>query len=213
VPPPAERYDRDEAPDAHTGFQIALRTGFSVPTGSVSGAANSSMSTTFKTQIPLLADVGVKLTPNIFLGGLLGLSIGGAGNDYRNGNGCPDIPARSCVATDFRIGAELQYHFQPDQRMNPWVGVGFGYESATASASGGGASSSLNVSGWELLKLSGGLDFRLSRTFGIGPWVGLDLGQYTRFHSEVAGVPNDGSIQSTALHEWFSLGVRVVFFP
>src|SRR5205814_1206157 len=121
VPPPSERPDRDEPPDARTGFQIALRTGVSVPAGSVSGAANTSMSTWFKAQIPLFVELGFKLTPNLFL---------------------------------------------------RWFGP-----------------------------------------LGVGPWAALDLGQYSHFHNELAGVAADGSISSTALHEWLSLGVRVVFFP
>jgi hypothetical protein len=214
VPPPErpERAEREEAPYPRTGFQGALRTGVSIPTGNVV-EGNAAMSSFFKAQVPIFVEAGVKLSPAIFLGGFAGLSFGGAGNDFKTAQGCTAIAARGCVATDFRIGVEIQYHFQPDERMNPWVGYGLGYESATASASGGGPSFSSNASGLEFLKLSGGLDFRLSRSFGLGPWIGLDLGQYGHTQTGTGGASIDVNVQNTALHEWFSLGVRGVLFP
>jgi hypothetical protein len=210
VAPSPERYEREEAPYARTGFQAAVRTGIALPSGSLTGQSGTGLSTAFKAQVPIFLELGAKVTPSIFLGGFASLGFGGAGNDFRTANGCTISANRSCLATSFHIGVELQYHFQPDARMNPWVGLGLGYESATASASGAGIpSASYNVTGLQFLMLSGGLDFRLSRTFGIGPWLGLDLGQYG--HESINSV--DANIQNSALHEWFSLGVRGVLYP
>jgi hypothetical protein len=57
-------------------------------------------------------------------------------------------------------------------------------------------------------------DFRLSRVFGLGPFVGFPLGQYSRYHIEgITNVTQEGDIAEKALHEWFTIGLRTVFFP
>jgi hypothetical protein len=120
---------------------------------------------------------------------------------------------RSCLASSFRIGVEIQVHFQPAERLNPWLGYGFGYESLSVSASGGGPEVSRSVNGLEFARLSGGLDVRLSRSFGVGPVLDFAIGQYGHEHQQTNGGAADFSIQDSALHEWLTLGVRGVFFP
>jgi hypothetical protein len=68
--------------------------------------------------------------------------------------------------------------------------------------------------GFEFAHFMGGVDFQLSRTFGLGPFAGLSIGQYRRINYENA-VRNIavGDISETAIHEWFMLGLRTVFFP
>jgi hypothetical protein len=58
-----------------------------------------------------------------------------------------------------------------------------------------------------------GLDFRLSRTFGIGPVVDFSFGQYRTLSVEVNGETTEAAIQNKALHEWLLIGVRLVLFP
>jgi hypothetical protein len=74
TPPPAPE---DAVPQARTGFQLALRTGYMVPFGQATGAPGDTMGNTFSGQVPLIVDIGGKLTPNVFLGGYLGLGFGG----------------------------------------------------------------------------------------------------------------------------------------
>jgi hypothetical protein len=54
---------------------MALRTGYSVPLGSVT--ENLSMSDSVSGQVPILIDIGGKPIPNLFVGGYLGLGFGG----------------------------------------------------------------------------------------------------------------------------------------
>lgn len=54
-----------------------------------------------------------------------------------------------------------------------------------------------------------GLDVRVSPTFGVGPFVDLDLGQYA---SDAYPSPTR-DIEAKALHGWLVLGARLVIFP
>ena len=84
--PPAEEQKnahKGEVPAARTGFQIALRTGVAVPLGEVD--KGDSMSDTFTPQVPIIADIGVKLIPELFLGGYVGISVGGVGRRDQEG--------------------------------------------------------------------------------------------------------------------------------
>lgn len=65
-----------EAPPASTGFQIALRTGIAVPLGE--STRDENMSDVFGVQFPILADIGAKVIPEVFVGAYLGFGIGGA---------------------------------------------------------------------------------------------------------------------------------------
>ncbi len=218
VPPPPPR---DDAPPAHRGFQMALRTGLSFPLGNISGADNDAMSRDFAAQFPIFVEIGVKLHPMIFLGGYTALSLGGASSTFRDAQGCAGANAkdgRSCLTSSLRVGVEVQVHFQPDERIDPWAGYGIGFEAASASASGGGSpSASESFTGFELARLAGGVDFRLTPLFGIGPYIELAFGTYSHAHVEgylgQATKSGDADIQNSALHVWPTIGVRGVFFP
>src|SRR4051812_29604204 len=63
-------------PPARTGFQIALRTGIGVPLGS--SVQDENMSDVFGVQFPIIADIGAKVIPEVFIGAYVGFGIGGA---------------------------------------------------------------------------------------------------------------------------------------
>jgi len=203
-----EVYAVTDAPPARTGFQLALRTGVSVPLGEVAG--NQKMSDTFGVHLPLLVDVGGKVIPQLFVGGYLGVSFGGAGG--ATGRDC-DRDNDSCGALGFRFGAQVQYHILPDRKVNPWVGYGIGYEIQQLSRTRRGNDVTTSLGGFEFAHFLFGVDFRLSRVFGIGPFLDISLGQYGTQSSTTNNVTSSGPIGSTSVHEWFTLGVRGVFFP
>jgi hypothetical protein len=209
-PPPYYERERDEgAPGAHTGFQIAARTGYAVPLGSVS--ENAKMSDTFSGQVPILLEAGAKLTPNVFLGGYTSLSFGGAAGAFKS-NYC-SAPGAACTATSFRIGAEIQYHFQPWERLNPWVGFGAGFEWTSVGNNFTGRSNGVTYSGFELAHLMAGLDVRFSRLLAIGPFLDFSLGTYGKQHVVAFNIGQDSDISHTATHEWLTLGLRFTFLP
>lgn len=59
-----------------------------------------------------------------------------------------------------------------------------------------------------------GLDFRLGRVFGLGPFIDFSVGEYFRAHIDIGdSTAIDGTLAQTAVHEWLAFGVRGVFFP
>jgi hypothetical protein len=124
-PPPPPPSPRDEPPPVARGFQMAVRTGLSFPLGDISGEKGDGMSHDFATQIPLLVELGAKVHPMIFLGAYTGLSLGGTSSAFSDAQGCGK-GGRSCLASTLRIGFEVQIHFQPAERVNPWIGYGIG---------------------------------------------------------------------------------------
>lgn len=208
-PPVEERLD---APKARTGFQLALRTGASIPLGDAE--KNTSSSDVFGVQVPLVVDIGAKIIPNLFVGGYLGLAFGGAGG--RASSLC-DQAQVDCAGVSFRFGVEAQYHILPDAKLNPWIGYGIGYEIAGFSGEKNGNKLTVGYGGIEFAHLMAGLDFRVTRAFVIGPFADFALGKYSVGTAEfvTGGVSRktSGDLANTALHEWLTLGVKVTFFP
>jgi hypothetical protein len=118
-----------------------------------------------------------------------------------------------------RFGIQGQYHLSPAEKLDPWFGVGFGYELATMSVSGSVMGTSIDSSatykGFEFLNLQGGADFKVSPAIGIGPFLSFSLGQYgsasTSGNAGGQSMSDSGDIDNTAIHEWFTFGVRGAF--
>jgi hypothetical protein len=204
-------------PAARVGFQMAIRTGYAVPMGSARGAnpgttaQDLAMSDAYSGQVPIFIEIGGKVAPALFIGGYLGLGFGGAAGQFdalcRQGN-------LNCVTVGARIGAEIQYHILPGEMANPWIGYGIGYESVALGMSQGGQTYTDSLSGIEFAHLMGGIDFRVSRVFGIGPFVDFSAGTYSKYHVEAPTLGSeDGDVQATTTHEWLAFGARGTFFP
>ncbi len=69
------------SPERHTGFQMALRTGLSVPFGEAVESEN--LSDLSSVRVPLVLDIGDKPVPKVFLGGYLGFGFGGVSGALR----------------------------------------------------------------------------------------------------------------------------------
>ena len=194
-------------PRARVGFQLGLRTGLAVPFGLTDGERE--MSNYFGPQVPIFVEIGGKVIPQLFVGGFLGLGFGGPAGWLKET--CVDS---TCLAIGARFGAEVQYHFLPAGPTNPWVGYGLGYESAGVVGSQGSRSGSLSYDGFEFAHFMAGVDFRLSRVFGLGPFASFSIGQYRQFRYEFTGEPTiELDISEKATHEWLTVGLRTVFFP
>lgn len=205
-------YEPRDAPKARTGFQMAIRTGVAIPLGDLE--KDSKMSDVFGPQVPITIDIGGKVIPQLFLGAYLGLAFGGAAGNFSDACERNNL---TCVGVNVRIGAQIQYHILPDAKLNPWVGYGIGYEAVGLGAEQGNRKFSAATGGVEFAHLMAGLDFRLTRGFGIGPFVDFAIGQYSRVTTEttVNGVTTklDGEIRDTALHQWLTLGAKFTIFP
>lgn len=199
------------APNERTGFQMAIRTGVSVPFGDM--YKDSKLSDFSSVQVPLLVDLGGKPIPQLFLGGYLGPSFGGAGGELAKR--C-DAVNSSCVGVSFRLGVEAQVHLMPQSFTNLWLGYGIGFESIAIGSSGSnGSTATTGVSGVELAHFMGGVDLRINRVFGIGPYVDVALGHYTSFNYDTGSGRGSLNIENDErrTHGWLTLGARFVFFP
>ena len=206
-----ENEEHGDAPPARTGFQVALRSGVAIPLGDVQ--KDLKLSDVAGPQFAATVDIGGKIIPNLFVGGYLGLNIGGAGGTLADS--CTKASA-SCTAVTLRIGVQAQYHIIPDGKVNPWVGYGIGYEATSINESVGGLSVTTTAGGLEFGHIMGGVDFRISKVFGLGPFVDLSVAQYSSYDtgsSSVNGTSTSHDIQNKALHEWLTLGAKFVFFP
>lgn len=209
---PVEEEEKSDAPKARRGFQMALRTGVQIPIGELE--KNGKMSDFTGVQVPIIVDLGGKIIPNLFLGGYLGISVGGAAGKLADTCEKADL---SCTSIGARIGAQIQYHINPEGKINPWVGYGIGYELLGVSGEGNNTKLSAATAGVEFAHIMAGADFRISKGFGIGPFADFSIGQYSvaTIEATVNGTTTkrDGDIENTALHQWLMIGARFVFFP
>ncbi len=202
-----------EVPAARTGFQLALRTGYSIPMGKtgigvtspLTGSTAYRMSDVTTGQVPFVVDVGGKIIPHLFLGGYFGLAFGGEAGPTKRA--C-DLGGGACISVSAYFGIEAQYHILPAGSVNPWLGYGAGFESLVVSQ-GSDSNKNLGFSGFQFARLMGGVDFRVNRIFGVGPFAELALGRY----STLSLGSRDYDIDGGAGHQWLTLGVRFVFFP
>jgi hypothetical protein len=103
----------------------------------------------------------------------------------------------------------------PADSMNPWLGYGVGITTASQSISDAGRyDEASNAQGIDFARLSGGLDFRFGRGFGLGPFAVVSVGRYTHQRTTINNVVTfSGDIDDPAMHAWVSLGLRMTIFP
>jgi hypothetical protein len=188
----------EQPPPAQTGFQLALRTGYSLPLGKAENDLD--MSDLASGQVPIFIEIGGKPIPYLFLGGYMGFGFGGPAGFLK------DACGGRCSAASFRIGVEGQAHILPGALANPWVGYGIGLESVAVGTS---SDDSIGFAGVEFARFSAGVDFRLTKVFGLGPFVDLSMGNY----SSISAGDLTADIPKTSMHEWLTFGARFVFFP
>jgi len=73
-------------------------------------------------------------------------------------------------------------------------------------------SGSLDFGGLEFAHFMGGADFRISRVFGVGPFIDLSLGKFSKVSNDTNFSSTSGDAQH-ATHAWIMLGARFVFLP
>jgi hypothetical protein len=204
-------------PLGRRGFQLALRSGASLPFGdakepyageaTLDEHASSSMRDLTGLQVPLTLDLGGKPDPHLFIGGTIGLAVGWPAG--RLADACDRLPL-DCRSTTVRLGALIEYVIAPHAWVTPWVGYGIGYSWFAA----GDGQRQASLRGFEIAHFLLGLDVRLSRTFGIGPYVDYAIGSFSR-ESLSAGTSAaiDRGIGDEAWHHWLTIGPRLLLYP
>ncbi len=116
----------------------------------------------------------------------------------------------SCSGYDMRVGVEAVYGFLPAGFLNPWLSVGTGWEWTHLYVTDNVLANSITFSGWEYFNVQAGLDFNLSKTFAIGPYLGYFGGSYTSVSGDLSGSSVNGSIPSEfrSFHGWVQVGAK-----
>ncbi len=210
-PPP--RAVESTLPPAARGFQAALRSGLQLPWGEVSDVEGDEISARYGWQVPILVDVGFKLNKPWFIGAYAGAGYGSIGSGNVAEQACA-APGVTCSTLSYQLGAQLQYHVGPSDRLNPWFGLGGGYEWFRQELRSSGYSEEQETSGLALLKLLLGLDYRYQQLFGFGPFIEASFGRFQATRTFVDGDrTHEGPVEPGAWHGFLTLGARVVVLP
>jgi hypothetical protein len=189
-------------------FELGVRSGYSLAAGNAS--APEPLDKLASGNVPIWIDAGYR-TPYLYAGVFFQLGI-----VVIPGSAC----STDCSGTDVQGGVDVLVHPFPGGKVDPWIGVGGGYEwldfTVTNDSSTGASAqpqSSASLRGWELLSAQLGVDFRddvVMPGLGIGPFVMVNLGQYT--DASASGPPSVAfTIPQQAIHAWITLGVRGAF--
>jgi hypothetical protein len=216
---------------AESGFELGLGTGFAVPFGDADSGASlfdtggqapnsglqvrdGTMGGIVSYRVPLLLDLGYRVSPAWYMGARAEAGTGGFGTE------CPT--QANCNWTDARVGVLAKYHLDPRGKSDPWLGLNLGWEWMHSSASFllppevTGLSSAQAVSAKQtisgpLLELLGGLGFDFGQHIHAGPFLSAAVGRYLRSSfdcpSAALGCPAPSWIEDGAFHAWLSLGI------
>lgn len=208
------------APEAATGFQMAVSTGLAFPAGSASGIAGDRLSRRYSYQWPLGLELGIKVSPALYLGGYFGVALGAEGSDTAIEAYCDDDDADfendiGCSTVSLNAGLELRYGFAPAASFNPWVSYGLGFESTQQSLDdrAGGYAEQTISSGPTWAKLGAGFDYR-GEVVGVGPYLQAAFGRFSRSSTYVNDdLTYQGELEQRGWHAWLTIGTRLVLFP
>jgi hypothetical protein len=198
-------------------LELGARVGYSVPFGSTytaiqSGGVSLKLKDTVAGQVPMRLDLGVRILNYI------GVGIYGQIDPSRVGGitqSVCDVLDATCAAFGFRGGVQAMVHILPKKEIDPWGGVGAGFELLGTSVKDGSNKTSYGYAGYEF-PFQAGVDFKVKKWFYLGPYMSYTLGKFRSYAEEICKgntctKNDDKSIAETALHSWFTLGVRVGF--
>jgi hypothetical protein len=204
-PEPAWRVAPGRAPRASTGFQMALGVEGVGPFGRVTRGGP-----TVRDAVGGLGgfvlELGGKPHGGLFLGGTLRGAFGGGGRTFAATCNSPGV---ECINMRVQLGVVARFHGTPWAARSPWLALEGGVEAAGPTAYQQGTSTELADASFvgPYAGLSAGLDFRLSPELGLGPYLSVTLGNYSRLEGSLSG-PDGGS----TTHGWIG-GLRMVIFP
>lgn len=205
--------------DAKRGLEIGARVGAGWGVGPVLRSARTNKQVQLLDNgnivVPVFIDIGYRITKYVYVG-----AFGeGAWISPKTGDEsfCPE--GADCSARHYAVGGQARFHWMPDRRFDPSVGLGVGYQWLTDSVKQGPVESSRTFRGLEWVTMTFNGDYAVAPGFVLGPYVALAIGQYTNYSADVTGAgPLSGSqsgsvdeIGEKRVHAWGSLGIRGAF--
>jgi hypothetical protein len=196
------------APEADAQVALDFKVGYAIPFGNIQQKApvvpsNWPMTDWWSGAIPLEVAGRYRFTPNFSAGVYFQWNPA-----FVSSTACGS--GASCSGHDMRLGVVMVYDFIPDEAVNPWFSLGMGWEWSQASVTAGGVVGTLNVNGWEFPVAQAGVDFVLSKTFALGPYVGFFGGTYTNLTYGSGSSESRWAVDpsSRAYHGWLQLGLK-----
>lgn len=199
---------------AESGVEVGVRAGYTIPLGtSVNGGelGDIDFNRTIDGATPLGLDVSYRLAP-MFAVGLYG-QYGFGFLPKESADNCENANF-DCSISDIRAGLQATYIAQL-KAMEAWLGVTLGLDRIATQLEG--ITFPVNSIAMTLPEfgVQGGVGFKVTPTFSIGPFASLSFGRFSYGHLELNGeerhmhVPSD----QRRFHEWLTLGVRGSFTP
>ena len=210
---------------ANRGLQMGVRTGYGGGTGIVYHGL--SVKDASSGTIPIQLDFGARILPQLYAG-----LYGSWGEIFTKNNPVECPGTLDCKTQQWRFGVELDFHYIPTSKIDPYIGLGSGYEILHTTIAGGipiptaygpipgTTNTSIIDRGGEFVNLTFGFDARLSRVVGLGPFISGSLSEYgvhtgTETVSiagrQVASMPP--APVTHGLHELYFAGIRGTFNP
>ncbi|RKG99230.1 hypothetical protein D7Y13_38355 [Corallococcus praedator] len=184
-----------------SGLALGVRAAYGIPVGDA--VEDTSLSKTFGNTVAPQVDLSYFFNRHLSLGGYFQYGIA-------KPDGCTEDV--ECSSRVLRFGVDLDYHFAPEGFVSPWLGVGVGYESGSMKVGDDPTLAKLGLQGFDLGHAHFGLDFQLTRSIAVGPYISASLGQYSKLTTQVfeesensIDVPSDAK----SLHVWIQPGVRL----
>ncbi|MCP3057827.1 porin family protein [Myxococcus sp. K38C18041901] len=203
------------------GFALGLRAGFAVPYGDLAGnpsgdGEGAKVGDLVSSVIPLELNAGYFFNKNFYLGAFFQYGLGSLNTPEVAGEEDPcSVDGVSCSASQLRFGVNAAYHFDATPLVDPWVGVGIGYEILNTKISlellGEELSVKTSVKGFEFVSAQGGVDFRISPKFSVGPYITATVGQYSSATVSDGETDESQDLEEKAIHGWINGGVRAQF--
>jgi hypothetical protein len=159
----------------------------------------------FEPQAHLSLETALRLSPEIALGLYGDVGAGDPAPQVRDQ--CESL-GRTCIATSGRIGPMLRFTFGAARPTSTWLSVGTGWEFGRVEDRHGDHFELLRYTGREHLRVGAGVDFRSSRTLGVGLYAAVGLGAYSQLRDSTGTTQLD-----EVLHTNVQLGLRFVLFP
>jgi hypothetical protein len=183
--------------------------GWGFPYGTISNEGDGQLNDLVHYKVPFWLEAGYRF--NRFVRGNTFLELAPVSI---NSSVCP---TGGCTGSSVRFGFDLQLHFSPYYRVDPWVGFGFGWEWLSAQAQAfapGGAplgKGSFHYFGFEVPLLEGGIDIPVTHVFAVGPYISWSLGEFSSVDTSTVLGHTSNSINARATHSWLQIGVKGTF--
>jgi opacity protein-like surface antigen len=200
-----------------TGMQAGFRTGYAMPQGKFDASQTTMIADSVNGYVPFWLDIGHRILPSLYVG-----IYAQFGYVMIKKAGVCDSKVSHCTGEDYRLGLNIHYHFLPEGRFDPWIGLGAGYEWYHQSVGFGDwtsatAVSTMQMRGFELVNAQLGLDIKHSQQGGLGPFVAFTMSKFDKQGSSltaqgVASPDSSGSVQNPSIHQWLMFGIQGSYY-